>query len=143
MERFEGKTVIITGSGRGIGKEIALRFAKEKANVVLTSNESLVHDTCKDFKDMGYEASSVEGDVSDKQSVIDIFDFAEKQYGEVNISVHNAGVITIAKVEDLTEKEWDFNLDVNTKGVFLCCQQAILKMRANKKTFIYVGSFSS
>ena len=85
MERFLGKTVIITGSGRGIGKEIALRFAKEKANVVLTSNESLVHDTCKDFKDIGYEASSIEGDVSDKQSVIDIFDFAEKQYGEVNI----------------------------------------------------------
>tara|TARA_X000000950_G_C13916412_1_gene661191 strand:- start:2045 stop:2830 length:786 start_codon:yes stop_codon:yes gene_type:complete len=132
MERFEGKTVIITGSGRGIGKEIALRFAKEKANVVLSSNEALVNDTCKHFKDLGYEASSFEADVVDKSNVEELFDFAEKQYGEVNISVHNAGVITIAKVEDLTEKEWDFNLDVNTKGVFLCCQQAIMKMRKNK-----------
>ena len=128
MERFSGKTVVITGSGRGIGKEIALRFAKEKANVVLTSNENLVHETCKSFKDMGFEASSIEADVSDKSSVVDLFNFAEKQYGVVDISVHNAGVITIAKVEDLTEKEWDFNLDVNTKGVFLCCQQAISKM---------------
>ena len=133
MQRFEGKTVIITGSGRGIGKEIALRFAKEKANVVLSSNESLVNDTCKQFKDMGYEASSFEADVVDKSNVRELFDFAEKKYGEVNISVHNAGVITIAKVEDLTEKEWDFNLDVNTKGVFLCCQQAIMKMRKSKK----------
>ena len=133
MQRFEGKTVIITGSGRGIGKEIALRFAKEKANVVLSSNEALVNDTCKQFKDMGYEASSFEADVVDKSNVRELFDFAEKQYGEVNISVHNAGVITIAKVEDLTEKEWDFNLDVNTKGVFLCCQQAIMKMRKSKK----------
>ena len=133
MQRFEGKTVIITGSGRGIGKEIALRFAKEKANVVLSSNEALVKDTCKQFKDMGYEASSFEADVVDKSNVRELFDFAEKKYGEVNISVHNAGVITIAKVEDLTEKEWDFNLDVNTKGVFLCCQQAIMKMRKSKK----------
>ena len=133
MQRFEGKTVIITGSGRGIGKEIALRFAKEKANVVLSSNEALVNDTCKQFKDMGYEASSFEADVVDKSNVRELFDFAEKKYGEVNISVHNAGVITIAKVEDLTEKEWDFNLDVNTKGVFLCCQQAIMKMRKSKK----------
>ena len=98
MQRFEGKTVIITGSGRGIGKEIALRFAKEKANVVLSSNEALVNDTCKQFKDMGYEASSFEADVVDKSNVREIFDFSEKQYGEVNISVHNAGVITIAKV---------------------------------------------
>ena len=54
--------------------------------------------------------------VVDKSNVRELFDFTEKKYGEVNISVHNAGVITIAKVEDLTEKEWDFNLDVNTKG---------------------------
>ena len=85
MQRFEGKTVIITGSGRGIGKEIALRFAKEKANVVLSSNEALVNDTCKQFKDMGYEASSFEADVVDKSNVRELFDFAEKKYGEVNI----------------------------------------------------------
>ena len=133
MERFNNKTVIITGSGRGIGKEIALRFAKEKANVILTSNEKLVHETCKEFNEMELKASSFEADVSDKNSVIELFNFAEKTYGEINISVHNAGVITIAKVEDLTEKEWDFNLDVNTKGVFLCCQQAISKMRSSNK----------
>ena len=76
MERFEGKTVIITGSGRGIGKEIALRFAKEKANVVLSSNEALVNDTCKHFKDLGYEASSFEADVVDKSNVESAFKWA-------------------------------------------------------------------
>ena len=94
---------------------------------MLTSNESLVHETCKNFKEQGFQASSIEADVSDKSSVIELFNFAEKEFGEVNISVHNAGVITIAKVEELTEKEWDFNLDVNTKGVFLCCQISYFK----------------
>jgi meso-butanediol dehydrogenase/(S,S)-butanediol dehydrogenase/diacetyl reductase len=47
------------------------------------------------------------------------------------VSVQNAGVITIAKVEDLTEREWDLNLDVNTKGVFLCCQEAVRRFRAS------------
>ena len=59
MERFSGKTVIVTGSGRGIGKDIALRFAKEKAKVVLTSNESLVHETCKNFNYIFHEFTNL------------------------------------------------------------------------------------
>jgi len=129
MERFKGKTVVVTGASRSIGKAIAKRFAEEKANVVLASNEDLVHEVAKEFNDLKYNCSSIVADVKNKKEVEEIFNFAEKEFSQVNVSVNNAGVITIAKIEDLTEEEWDLNLDINTKGVFFCCQQAIAKMR--------------
>ena len=58
-----------------------------------------------------------------------IYNLAEKAFGRVDISVQNAGVITIARIEDMTEAEWDRVMAVNTKGVFLCCQAAIARMR--------------
>ena len=58
-----------------------------------------------------------------------LYDAAEAQFGRVDISIQNAGVITIARIEDMTEAEWDKVMDVNTKGVFLCCQEAIRRMR--------------
>ncbi|HEX3983712.1 MAG TPA: SDR family oxidoreductase, partial [Acidisoma sp.] len=58
-----------------------------------------------------------------------IYDLAETEFGSLDISVQNAGVITIARIEDMTEAEWDRIMAVNTKGVFLCCQAAIGRMR--------------
>ena len=58
-----------------------------------------------------------------------LYGTAEREFGGVDVSVQNAGIITIAKVEDLTEAEWDATMEVNTKGVFLCCQAAIAAMR--------------
>ena len=70
-------------------------------------------------------------DVTDAKAVQEAYGEAEAKLGPLSVSVQNAGVITIAKVEDLTEREWDLNLDVNTKGVFLCCQEAIRRFRAS------------
>jgi len=70
-------------------------------------------------------------DVTDAKAVQEAYGEAEAKLGVVSVSVQNAGVITIAKVENLTEREWDLNLDVNTKGVFLCCQEAIRRFRAS------------
>ncbi|TIL58777.1 MAG: SDR family NAD(P)-dependent oxidoreductase, partial [Mesorhizobium sp.] len=58
-----------------------------------------------------------------------LYDLAEQQFGRVDISVQNAGVITIARIEAMTEAEWDKVMAVNTKGVFLCCQEAIARIR--------------
>ena len=62
-----------------------------------------------------------------------LYEKAAEAFGPVDVSVQNAGIITIAKVEDLTEAEWDATMAVNTKGVFLCCQEAIRHMRASGK----------
>jgi meso-butanediol dehydrogenase/(S,S)-butanediol dehydrogenase/diacetyl reductase len=77
----------------------------------------------------GGRAASVVGDVTNAEDVARIYDLAEAAFGRVDISVQNAGVITIARIEDMTETEWDRVMAVNTKGVFLCCQAAIGRMR--------------
>ncbi len=66
-------------------------------------------------------------DVTKKSNVSALYDLAEKEFGRVDISIQNAGVITIARIEAMTEGEWDKVMEVNTKGVFLCCQEAIAR----------------
>ncbi len=129
MKRFENKSVLITGASRGIGKGLAERFASEGANLVLASNEKLVHAVAEELKAGGSKVISLLCDVTNKEEVGKLYDEAERTFGGVDISIQNAGVITIAKVEDLTEEEWDKIMAVNTKGVFLCCQAAAIAMK--------------
>lgn len=129
MPRFAGKTAVITGASRGIGAAIAHRFAAEGAAVVVSANEPQAEAIAASIRAKGGKAISVLADVTDKASVIALYDAAETAFNQVDISVQNAGVITIAKIEAMTEIEWDKVMDVNTKGVFLCCQEAIARMR--------------
>jgi len=133
MTRFEGKTVVITGGSRGIGAAIARRFAREGAAVVVSANEARVADVADEIRAAGGKAHAVVSDVTDKASVTALYDEAERTFGSVDISVQNAGVITIARIEAMTEAEWDKVLAVNTKGVFLCCQEAIARIRKHGK----------
>lgn len=130
MRRFESKTVVVTGGNKGIGLAIAERFLQEGAQVVMASVEDQVHDAAAS---LGPGVLPVICDVTDKDQVAALYDAAEARFGGIDVSVQNAGIITIARVEDLTESEWDATLAVNTKGVFLCCQEAILRMRKGGK----------
>ncbi|MDO6585264.1 SDR family NAD(P)-dependent oxidoreductase [Salipiger sp. 1_MG-2023] len=125
MTRFQGKTVVVTGGNKGIGFAIAQRFSDEGANVVLASVEEQVMAAAASLP----RAIGVICDVTDKAAVVALYDAAEEAFGGVDISVQNAGIITIAKIEDLSERDWDATMDVNAKGAFLCCQEAIRRMR--------------
>ena len=129
MKRFENKSVLITGASRGIGKGLAERFAREGANLVLASNEKLVHSVGEELKATGSKVVSTLCDITNKAEVAKLYEEAENAFGAVDVSVQNAGVITIAKIEDLSEAEWDKIMAVNTKGVFLCCQAAAISMK--------------
>jgi meso-butanediol dehydrogenase/(S,S)-butanediol dehydrogenase/diacetyl reductase len=129
MARFQGKTVVITGGSRGIGAAVARRFAGEGAAVLVAANEPAVEQVAAGIRAAGGRAHGVVADVTSKASVVALYDAAERELGPVDISVQNAGVITIARVEAMTEDEWDKVMAVNTKGVFLCCQEAIARMR--------------
>jgi meso-butanediol dehydrogenase/(S,S)-butanediol dehydrogenase/diacetyl reductase len=133
MDRFKDQTVVITGGNKGIGFAIAERFAAEGANLVIASVEAQVHDAAASLRATGAKTVSVICDVTDPEAVKTLYDRAEAEFGSVDISIQNAGIITIAKVENLTEREWDATMDVNTKGVFLCCQEAIRRMRKTGK----------
>lgn len=128
LSRFNGQVVVVAGGSRGIGRGIALRFAREGANVVVSANEDKVYDVAEEIKALGREALAVNCDVRDKAAVNNLYEQTVKTFGQVDVSVQNAGIITIAKLEDLTEDEWDRVLEVNTKGVFLCCQAAAKHM---------------
>ena len=129
MNRFSGKCVVVTGASRGIGRGIAKRFANEGARIVVSANEEAVEKVAEEIADLGGEAVSVLCDVTDLDQVRSLYETAARTYGSVDVSVQNAGVITIAEVDSLTEEEWDLIMAVNTKGVFLCCQAAAQHMR--------------
>lgn len=129
MNRFSGKCVVVTGASRGIGQGIAMRFANEGARIVVSANEEAVEKVAEEIANLGGEAVSVLCDVTDLDQVRSLYETAARTYGSVDVSVQNAGVITIAEVDSLTEEEWDLIMAVNTKGVFLCCQAAAQHMR--------------
>ena len=130
MKRFEGKVVVITGGNRGIGYAMATRFALEGASVAIASVEEQVHDAATTLQEAtGARVLPVVCDVSKIADVQRLYRIVHEEFGSIDVSAQNAGIITIAKVDDLTEQEWDATMDVNTKGVFLCCQEVIRYMR--------------
>ena len=132
MKRFDGQTVFVTGGNKGIGHGIATRFAAEGARVAIAAIDSDTPQVASRLAgETGAEVIGLQLDVTDAAAVAAAYDEVEARLGAISVSVQNAGVITIAKIEDLTEREWDLNLDVNTKGVFLCCREAIRHFRAN------------
>ena len=128
--RFAGKVVVVTGGSRGIGAGIARRFAAEGAAVALAANEDLVHKVAESLREYGGAVSSYVVDVTDSAQVTDLYDSVALEHGRIDVAVQNAGVITIKPLPDLTEREWDLVMAVNTKGVFLCCQAAAKYMVA-------------
>ena len=134
--RFAGKVAVVTGGSRGIGKAIAQRFLREGASVCVAANEPLALETASALADEARDGAKIIGavvDVTDRAQVQALYARVADELGEVDISVQNAGVITVARLEDLSEAEWDKIMAVNTKGVFLCCQEAALRMRAAGK----------
>src|ERR1700733_13477622 len=124
MKRFTGKTVVVTGASRGIGLGIAERFAEEGANLVLADRDPAVEEAAEKIRKLGTGVLPVVCDVTIKSEVEAFYEKAAEKFGTVDISIQNAGIITIDKLEDLTEKDWNRVMAVNATGVFLCCQAA-------------------
>ncbi len=119
--RFAGKVVVITGASRGIDEGIARRFAAEGATVAVASNEDRVHVVAQGLREFGGAVSSHVVDVTDSAQVTELYASVARDLGRIDVSIQNAGVITIKPLAELTEREWDLIMDVNAKGVFLCC----------------------
>ena len=131
MTSFAGKCVVVTGGSRGIGEAIARWFAHEGASVVVSGTSARAAEVASAIVGAGGNAIGVRGDVTDPAHVAEIYDTAVKAFGGVDVSVQNAGVITIAKLEDLTMSDWERVIAVNTTAAFACCKRAILDMRAH------------
>jgi NAD(P)-dependent dehydrogenase (short-subunit alcohol dehydrogenase family) len=122
--KLKGKVALITGSTRGIGKEFALGFAKEGADVIINGrNFEKAKTVAKEIEGLGVRSMATGADVSSSQDVTRMVDEAIHSFGGIDILVNNAGVNPfILEAEKIKEEGWDQVLDVNLKGVFLCCQ---------------------
>jgi len=127
--RFADKRIIVTGSGRGIGRAIARRFAEEGAAVAISDiDRETAEATAAEINETGGRALAIELDVRSSESVRAMLDAVVAEWGRVDVLVNNAG-ITIAKpVVEFTEEEWERTLDINLKGVFRCSQLAAVQM---------------
>lgn len=137
MGKFDGKTAIVTGASRGIGREIALRLAKEGANVVVnySGSQGKAEEVVAEITSSGGQAISVQANVADAESVKAMMDETMKQFGSIDYLVNNAGITRDNLLMRMKEDEWDDVMAINLKGVFLCTKavtRQMMKQRAGK-----------
>ncbi|MFS2223768.1 glucose 1-dehydrogenase [Pantoea sp. B65] len=123
---FSGKTVVITGACRGIGAGIAERFARDGARLVMVSNDAeRVSATAQKLQARyGVEILALPVDVTDESQVQAMYQQAAQTFGSIDVSVQNAGVITIDSFDRMPKADFERILAVNTTGVWLCCREA-------------------
>jgi gluconate 5-dehydrogenase len=120
---LSGKTAIVTGGSRGIGKEIAEGLAEAGANLVLCARRAKwLDETVSEFQSMGFEVAGVQSDVSVPEQVRSVVDGTIARFGAVDILVNNAGVSWGEMPEDMPLEKWQHVLDVNLTGCFLFAQ---------------------
>jgi len=124
------KVALVTGSGRGIGKAIALALAQEGCNVaindVVTERSAEV---VKEIQALGRDGFIANADISSATDVAQMFQDIVHHFGRIDIIVNNAGIILTNPYWEITEEQWDKIMAVNLKGPFLCCQEALKYMR--------------
>ncbi len=122
--RLKGKVALITGSTRGIGKAFAMGFAKEGAEIIVHGrNLEKAKAVAEEIKLLGVRSFAVAGDVSLSGDVLKMVEEAIQASRKIDILINNAGVNPfILEAENIKEEGWDQVMDINLKGVFLCCQ---------------------
>ncbi len=138
---LKNKTIIVTGSGRGIGKYIAKRLAAEGANIVVTArtNEE-IEKVSSEINSKGGFAISIMGDVTRQADVRNIIVKTINKFGKVDILINNAGVGLRKSLLDTEEEEFSEVMDVNVKGVFLFMKNIIPEMEKSGGLIINISS---
>jgi 3-oxoacyl-[acyl-carrier protein] reductase len=124
--RLAGRAAVITGSSRGVGRSVALAYAREGADVLVnyTSNESAAQAVVDEIRRLGRKSIAVKADVASKQDVDRMMDAAKEHFGRLDILVNNAGFTRPAMLHKMGEDQWDAVVDAHLKGPFLTVQAA-------------------
>ncbi|HPU29163.1 MAG TPA: 3-oxoacyl-ACP reductase family protein [Syntrophorhabdaceae bacterium] len=124
--KLEGKNVVVTGGGRGVGRAISLAFAKEGANVVVNyaGNQKAADEVVETIKAMGRKAVAVQGDVAKEEDAIKIIETCVQNFGSIDILVNNAGISKPAMLHKMTVDIWDQVVNVQMRGPWLCIKAA-------------------
>ncbi|MBX9995279.1 MULTISPECIES: glucose 1-dehydrogenase [Priestia] len=124
---LEGKVVVITGSSTGLGKSMAIRFATEKAKVVVNyrSKEEEANSVLEEIKKVSGEAIAVKGDVTVESDVINLVQSAIKEFGKLDVMINNAGMENPVSSHEMSLSDWNKVIDTNLTGAFLGSREAI------------------
>jgi len=133
MGKLDQRVAIITGGGTGIGRHIALEFAKQGAKVVICGrNMENLEKVVEEVKALGGHSLAIATDISVAEQVRNLAKQTVDSFGRIDILVNNAGICRSAPLLEMTEQEWDEVLDINLKGVFLCTQ-AVARYMVEKR----------
>ncbi|MCA0249212.1 MAG: SDR family NAD(P)-dependent oxidoreductase [Proteobacteria bacterium] len=134
LKTLAGRTALVTGASRGIGRAVALSLAEAGAAVAVNYRERAAdaRDVVAAIQRDGGKAMDVAADVSDGRAVADMVAAVERELGPVDVLVNNAGLAIIRGIDDLTEDEFDRTIAVNLKSAFLCTKAVLPGMRARK-----------
>lgn len=124
--RLAGRAAVVTGSSRGVGRNVALAFAREGADVLVnyTSSETAALEAVEEIRSLGRKSLAFRADVASKSQVGEMMTAAKEAFGRVDILVNNAGFTRPAMLHKMTEQQWDEVVNAHLKGPFLCVQAA-------------------
>lgn len=137
---LQGKTLFITGASRGIGREIALRAARDGANIVIAAKSAAPHpklpgtifSVAKEVEDAGGKALALQVDVRDELAVREALAQAHEHFGGIDALINNAGAIKLTGVQHIELKRFDLMHQINTRAVLLCSQAALPYLKKTK-----------
>ncbi|ASK79219.1 3-hydroxybutyrate dehydrogenase [Paraphotobacterium marinum] len=143
--KLKNKVAIVTGSGSGIGKGVALAYASEGAKVVIADlNEETGTKTAQEINMKGGHAIFVRMDITNEDNVNSSINYVYEKYGKIDILVNNAGFKHIEKINELAYQNWKKVISINLHGAFLTTKACLKFMYAAKAgSIIYIGSVSS
>lgn len=132
-----GKTAVVTGGSRGIGRAICIELAKQGANIVVnfSGSEAKAAEVVKEIEALGPKAVAIQANVADSTAVESLMKQALEAFGTIDILVNNAGITRDNLLMRMKEQEWDDVIDTNLKGVFLCTKavtRQMMKQRAGR-----------
>jgi len=140
--RLVGKTAVITGAGRGIGKATALRFAREGADVLAPDlDHTTSEQTAREIRALGRKGIPMQMDVTRMADIQRMVEMAVMEFGKIDILVNNAGITQVRDLMKLTEADWDRTMTLNAKAVFFCLQ-AIAREMIKRKSGVILNASS-
>ena len=133
MESLKGRTALITGSGRNIGKSIALMYASEGANVIINNKSNIeeLNTTAKEIKDLGVEVLAIQADISNEQEVNSMIESGLEKFGTIDILVNNAALRPGTPFIDMQYSDWKKVTGIDLDGAFLCSKLCVPGMISN------------